>query len=359
MSKHDIHELVKALKELYSEKEKVPTRGEFEAHYPGAHYRMSKIEGGFTALLEKAGLPTYDMRRAVKEGQDEGRQTKWRYVPAKVDPNVLKNAITLNLKHLFKKAGNPPFLRMIAMPDTHLEHADRAALNCFVKYVIHAQPDIFKILGDFLNAGGLSHWDSDSFDPKRVVPECLSGREFLWNLRRKLKKTSTWIYLEGNHEDWINQFLVYGANPQLFDGLEKLGLDINLVKLLELDKLGFEFFKVNQIIRIGKAAFTHGLYTGDAHAKKHLIKVKGSIYYGHCHDGQSYEDTSMDGPVESQSFRCLCDLNPKFLKGRLNNWAHGFGEFFFFPDGSYTKVLHQIIDGRMVHNGRLFDGNIA
>lgn len=356
VGKLESHELVSAIKELASELKKVPTRAEFEEHFPGAHYRMGKF-GGYSVLLQAAGLSTYDARRAMKAGSDEGKQTKWKYSPARVDPNVLKNAVTLNLKHLFKKAQNPKTLKVVCMPDTHLKNADAAALECFVKYVTWAQPDVLMIMGDFLDAGGLSHWDSDSFEAKRIVPECLQGRAFLTRLKKLLHKTTTWIYLEGNHEDWINQFLVHGANPQLFDGLEELGMNVNLVKLLTLDELGFEFFKVNQIVRIGKAGFTHGLYTGDAHAKKHLSKVKGTIFYGHLHDGQSYEDTSMDGPVEAQSFRCLCDLNPKFLKGRLNNWSHGFGELEFFPDGSFTKVLRQIVDGKTTANGRVFDGN--
>jgi hypothetical protein len=341
VSKHDI---LQDLKRVALELNKTPTAFEYQNLGKFSDRQIRTHFGGYSAAFIAAGL----------QGIQEAKQSKWKYVPTKIDPNLLKNVIRLNLKDLFKRAGDPESLKMLCMPDTHLKYADRAALNCFYDYLQFYKPDIFMIMGDFLDAAGLSHWDSDSFEPKRIVPECLLARKELAHIQSLAPNTSTWIYLEGNHEDWINQFLVYGANPQLFDGLEQLGLEINLRKLLNLDEMGFQLFKVNQIIRIGLAGFSHGLYTGDTHAKKHLGKVKSTIFYGHCHDGQSYEDTSIEGMVEAQSFRCLCDLNPKYLKNRLNNWSNGFGQLEFFRDGSYSKVLHSINQGRMSFNGRIF-----
>ena len=359
----DAHDLVIALKEMYRELGRMPTRAEFEARTVGGNYKIRKLFGNWDKLVSSAGLPTYDERRSGHKlnhvanlDTPPGKRAKFKYEPAKVDPNAFQNALVINLKELFGRAGNPPFLSMIAIPDVHVEHMDRRAVNCAIELITRRQPDLLLFFGDFLNAGGLSHWPGDSLHEKRIVPEIKRGRELLARFRAASQKIVWAGFLEGNHEDWIRQFMCSGVNPQLFDGLPDLGFDISTASLLNLKELGFQFFKVNQIIRIGKAAFTHGMYTGDNHPKQHLIKAKGTIFYGHCHDDKSYIDTSMDGAVEAQSSACLCDLNPSFLRGRLNNWRHGVMEFCIFPNGDFIKTMHHISKGRIVINGKLFQG---
>ncbi len=260
----------------------------------------------------------------------------------------------LNLDKEFAARGNPEFLKMIVMPDYHEEYKDDYAFNCFLEYLVWLRPDLWLNLGDFLNAGGLSHWGNDSLEPMRIVPEVLKARETLGLISGLLGPNATKIMLTGNHEDWVEQFLRSGNNPQLFHGLDQLGLQINLTTLLDLDKYGIQLIPLNHILRIGKANFIHGFFTGDAHAKAHLSKLKANIYYGHLHDMQRYQDMSLEGTVEAHSLGCLCNLTPKFLRGLPNRWTHGCGEFIIFPDGSYLFTPHRIVNGRMYHQGKLF-----
>jgi hypothetical protein len=142
--------------------------------------------------------------------------------------------------------------------------------------------------------------------------------------------------------------------PEFFDGLDELDLMPDLTRLLELDKRNIQLFPVNHFLKIGKAYFTHGLYTGRNHPVAHLTAVKGNIYYGHVHDTASAIQPGIEGLTEAASLGCLCRLDAKFMKGKPTNWVHAFGIFEFFPDGTYTFFCPKIIRGKLSVNGKVF-----
>lgn len=346
------HEIRSDLLDVANKLHRTPSRDDYLEHGKYSRRDIDIAFGGFTILVQACGL-TPNGARDPNPGARE-KNKKFTYIPAKPAPDIFSNYIDIGLTALFQKFGNPEFLKMMAWPDVHVEHKDDYAVNCALEIANHAKPDIFLDLGDFLNAGGLSHWPSDTLAERRIVPECERGRELLGIIRGIIGDKSEFFFIEGNHEDWIRQFIVSGVNPQLFDGLERLGLEISLPKLLGFDKFNIIHFPLNKLVKIGNAAFTHGLYTGDNHPKQHLVKAKFTTYYGHTHDGKAYEDTSIFGPVRAQSLFCLCDLNPTFLKGRLNNWSHGVAEFLLFPDGTHLFTPIQIVNGRASYGGKLF-----
>ena len=133
-----------------------------------------------------------------------------------------------------------------------------------------------------------------------------------------------------------------------------MAIEISIKSLLGLPKFGYDLFPLNEIVQIGKAHFTHGLYIATHHAKSHLDKLKVNIFYGHLHDTQETNQTSMDGNIEASSLGCLARLDAKFLKGKPNNWVHAHGVFEFFPDGSFNWYKVKILNGRSTFNGRVF-----
>lgn len=241
---------------------------------------------------------------------------------------------------------------------THVPYQDEPALSSMLKFFEYYRPDAHMIMGDFCDMEGISHWPSSELKPRRLVPELLEAKALIKRIVDSTVDCTTRIYLTGNHEDWLDQACT-AQMPQLFDGLPQLGVELTLSKLLDLEGFEYQLYPLNHIVRIGKAGFTHGLYTGGSHAKKHLSVLKTNIYYGHLHDTQSHNETSIDGPMEAHSLGCLAKLDAKFLKGKPNNWVHSFGVFEFFPDGSYTFMCPKIINGKMSYNGIIFDGNKA
>lgn len=310
--------------------------------------------GGLPAILDNENIMVDESKR-LEPKQEAGLVRKYQSLCAKKEQIQGFFRHEIDLDELFKRAGNPKVLKLSAQPDTHVKFRDHAAVNCYLKFLEYYQPDVHLILGDFADCEGLSHWPSSDMEPRRIVPEMKEARALLGEIVKATPKCSTRIMTQGNHEAWIDQAL--GKMPELFDGLADLGLDITVEKLLGLQTFGYEMFPLNHLVKIGHAHFTHGIYTGGNHSKKHLDVFKANLFFGHMHDTQSHNQTSVQGPMDAQSLGCLCRLDAKFLRGRPNNWSHAHGIFEFFPDGTFTYMVPKIINGRMSFNGQVFDGN--
>lgn len=357
----DEHELVSALKALALELGKIPTRREFTTRHRGADYSLTRTFGTYIALVKAAGMETHNgkLDRTIESPfnakSPQALLREYKALCSRREQIQGFFRTVLDLKDLFERAGNPPVLKLLAQGDTHAKFVDRAAFNAYKKFASYYCPDIHLIMGDFVDCEGLSHWPPDDLEPRRIVPEMKIGRALLQETVESTPTCSTRLFLEGNHERWIEQ--AFTKMPELFDGLAELDIEINVKTLLGLSSFGYEFFPLNELLQIGGAHFTHGLYTGKHHAAKHLDTFKTNIYYGHLHDTQEHNQTGIDGHVEASCLGCLCRKDAKFLKGKPNNWVHTAPVFEFFPDGSYNHYKPRIFNGRMAFNGMVFDGN--
>jgi hypothetical protein len=330
------------LKRVASEIGQAPTRAQYEELGKFTRHQVERAFGLWGEAI-----------KAVFGGKDNlAKARKFKYKESKLENWTIHE---LDLERIFKDAGNPETIKLIAQPDTHAAHVDERAFACFLSFLEYYKPNVLVNLGDFVDGEGITHWPANDFKPKRLMPEIGKARELLSAIQAHTPHTSTRIFLNGNHEDWLRQALV-AKLPELYDGIEEYGLLPTVEGLLDLAGFGYESVPLNHFLKVGKAYFTHGLYTGSSHAKKHLDAIKRNVYYGHLHDTQSYNTVSIDGPLEAASLGCLCTLDAAFLKGRPNNWVHAFGVFEFFPDGSYTFLCPKIINGQMSFNGKVFKG---
>ena len=261
----------------------------------------------------------------------------------------------MDLRQLFDRHGNPEILRITAQPDTHMKNRDHRAVAAMLDFVEWFNPHLHIIGGDLLDAEGISHWPQNGLEPRSFIPEVVEAREFLDALKSKTGASGDILYIEGNHEDWIRQAMAQKM-PEFFFGLEELGLMPDLSSLLDLESRGIPLIPVNQILKIGKLHFTHGLFTGPSAPKKHLNLIKGNIYYFHTHDVLTHHEPSMNGMIEAASLGCLCRLDAPFLKGRPNNWVHAFGVFEVRQDGSFSFYCPKIFDGQFSFAGKVFKG---
>lgn len=347
----DSHSLICALKDLAIKLGRIPTRDEFRKEIKNSGRLIDKFFGSWSMFIIASGLS-----KVVKVTPDEVLQKKYKSLCSKREQiqGFFRNVLDIN--ELFDRAGNPEVLKVSAQPDTHVKFRSIPAVNAYLKFLKWYQPHVHIIMGDFIDCEGISHWPADTLEPRRLIPEIKEARVLLEEIVQATYDCSTRIYLSGNHEKWIDQAFV--RMPELFDGLADLGLEITIQKLLGLEKFGYNFFPLNELVQIGNAHFTHGIYTGDSHAKAHLNAFKGAnIFYGHLHDKQCYNSTSITGPLVAQSLACLCRLDAKFLKGRPNNWENGHGVFEFFRNGNFTYSVPIITDGKFSYAGVVFDGN--
>jgi hypothetical protein len=211
-------------------------------------------------------------------------------------------------------------MRIIYLPDAHLEH-DRPFHPSYLiarQVVRDVKPDLLIIGGDMAEMGCFSYWNKLKpriMENKRYAKDVTIVRQELTWLRTQCNKM---VYLEGNHEDWINQHL--DANPQL-EGLVDYPRDVGVYDL------GIEWVKVNNVYEVGDINFIHGWYHNMYHAKKHVEDMGSHVIYGHVHDHQVYIKPikAKRSPHIAMSMGCLCDLNPHFLRGKPNRWINGFG----------------------------------
>jgi hypothetical protein len=353
--KQDAQSLILQFQKLKIELGRIPTSAEFSGSFVGSRDSLRKNFGTYEKLVVAAGFNNLEL--TVDEINNREKLDRQFKKICSTRTHIQGFHIEeLSLPELFQRAGNPEVLKMIGQPDTHLKFVDVAAYHCFKKFMKWYKPDVDMIFGDYLDCEGISHWPSEDLEPRRLVPEIALGRKDLAHRNSLTPATSTRVYLEGNHCAWIQRS--FSQMPQFFDGIENLGYDFSLRGLLNLDSLGYNLYPLNTLVKIGNAHFTHGMFTGNNHAKKHMSTFKANIYYGHLHDNQTYNETSIYGNLEAASIGCLARLDAKFLKGRANNWVHGFGIWEFFPSGEFTRVFVPIFGGRCSYSGIVFDGNI-
>lgn len=262
---------------------------------------------------------------------------------------------------LFKNAGlkKDEVFRMLVMPDTHVPEHDPAAVEAFMQFGEWYKPHGLINLGDFMEMDAVSHWPAKDLRPRRLVPHVKRAQEILQEIDNRFGKQLIFKYfLIGNHEDWLDQYLIAKA-PEIFDGINELGMEFSIAKLLDLEeKFNYNIIPLNEILSIGDHChFIHGYYTNRYHANKHLDVFGVNIYYGHLHDVQSMSTVSVKGVHEAMSLGCLRDLNAPFLKGVPNNWSHAFGIFEFCQNGEFTRYVPIIVEGKFSFAGQVFNGN--
>ena len=82
-----------------------------------------------------------------------------------------------------------------------------------------------------------------------------------------------------------------------------------------------------------------------------------NIFYGHTHDRELTSKVALgrDDTKVGESLGCLCRYDASYLRGRPNKWQQAFGEFFFFPNGMFTRHITEIFDHSFIDaNGKVW-----
>lgn len=310
--------------------------------------------GGFTNLrsLEFPAPATSSEYAIIPQSR---RKNQPKYRPAKLENFTVHET---NIRELFRlaKLKDTDILRVVVQPDTHCPEHDVAAVDAFCQFLSHYKPHGLINIGDFLENESVSHWEPKTSKPRRLVPEILKAREVLVQIDKAAGPQCVYKrFLIGNHEDWLEQALVNRVS-EIYDDIDQLDIDLTVKKMLGLQDLGYRVIPLNEILQLGELHFIHGYYTNLHHAKKHLDVFGVNLMYGHLHDVQSHSGVSVRGVHEAISLGCLRSLNAMFMKGKPNNWSHAFGIVEYRIDGSYTRYVPVMINGKFSFGGKLFAG---
>jgi len=249
---------------------------------------------------------------------------------------------------------------VIVLPDFQLPYSDKKAVKLVLDYMSGIFIDEVIILGDFLDMFVLSTFSEGKpgqINEKQLQAEFDAGNENLDMIERACRaknKKCRITLLEGNHE---YRTVKYAERyPYLKD---TLSVTRNL-KLKERDIKYVLCYANGAVYNIGNAYFTHGLYTGGNHAKKHVEAFGVNIFYGHTHDvcSQSKVLWGKNKTIVGQSMGCLCDYEQSYIKGNPTNWQQAFGIFYFLPNGQFTYYVPRIFHHRFVDpTGKIWDAN--
>ena len=157
------------------------------------------------------------------------------------------------------------------------------------------------------------------------------------------------VYLIGNHEDWVNQYI--DKNPEV-EGLIEVEKHIKVQK----KKVDLIFVPLNEFYKLGKLYLTHGLYTNKYHSAKTIDATGKSVLYGHTHDISMHSKMGLikDEKHIAASIGCLCNLSPSFMKNRPHNWMHGVAMVDLQQGGNFTMNVVPIYSGKASVFGKLY-----
>jgi len=244
---------------------------------------------------------------------------------------------------------------VVILPDIHYPEHSKVSLDLVKKFIKDVQPDEIVYQGDNMDMGVISHWNKDK---KRVVElkrlqQDYDGfiKDVLDPIEKLVNKRTKFVWLNGNHEDWVNQYL--DKNPEM-EGM------IEPEVCLSLEKRNYTIVPYNNVYKLGKLNIIHGYYHSKYHAAKTLDVFEESICYGHMHSPQMHSKVK---PMDSSDFHasyglpCLCELAPDYMHSRPNSWINGFGVVYMDTDGSFNLYPIIIIDNKFIFNGKQYESN--
>jgi hypothetical protein len=249
--------------------------------------------------------------------------------------------------------------RYIVTPDKHFPLHDEAAINCLVKAIEIVKPTGYVDLGDVGEWGGASHWQwkrkkrpaleyQIPFIEQDIV-DVNKGMDIIDEALDKVNCKEKHM-IEGNHDDWLNQFVQ--EHPYL--------KEYRFKECVKLKERNYKFHAIGKFLKIGKLHLYHGHhFAGIHHTRNHLIRLGVNLMYGHHHDIQQSSMTHMDGQKSAWSLGCLKDMSPEknnWLGNRQHNWSHAFSIVDYYERGRFTVHIIQIINGKTSLWGELIDG---
>lgn len=258
--------------------------------------------------------------------------------------------------------------KFLAMFDTHYgRHRERpgsrplpihnqAQIDAVLAFASDFKPDTFILGGDIVDCGPISHWNARkklSMEGLRLKDDFEDCRRNLMHpLERLLPSKTKKVFIHGNHENWIDQFV------EEHSGLAGM---VSVESELGLDESAWTVVQQGDHFELGKMLIMHGdtLGAGEYVAKKAVIDYETSVRFGHVHTHQVYTKTSRADASEIKTgiaVPCLCTRRPGYGKGAPNRWIQGFLWGYINDDGTFNDYVTVIVKDRFVLNGKTYKG---
>jgi hypothetical protein len=238
----------------------------------------------------------------------------------------------------------------VSFGDVHGMMMDRAAVNAMLKDLRKLNPSEIVIGGDLLECGG---WLA-KHQPIGFVALCdYSYQEdvnaanwFLDQLHANAPRAEI-HYLEGNHEDRVERWIVDQTMANGRDSAFLLDL-ASPRTLLRLAERNISYYRRSEIygeglprgwIKRGKMYFTHSLTYSRNAARDAALKTAGNVTYfcTHREDTASIVFPSV-GLVKAFNPGCLCQMQPVWKHSDPTTWSQGYAVDFIAKSGNFQRI---------------------
>lgn len=245
-------------------------------------------------------------------------------------------------------------ITVLAMPDAHTEPGQSLwRFAAAGRTLVERRPDYLFIMGDFLNMGAMSHWDSKKprvMEGKRYKAEIAVGNRALDQLLAPLQDLHDWqkrnkkkrydpklVFFMGNHEDWTDRWLSH--NP-IMEGY------LDIVKDLFLEERGFTIVPYKEDFVLEGVHFMHAPINGTGKAvsgenaiKKAATITNESLVFAHLHRAESLNNTRLGNEdiFHVLSIGCFFEHNMDYDKGSSDKKWRGLHFLTIFKPGRFDK----------------------
>jgi metallophosphoesterase superfamily enzyme len=228
--------------------------------------------------------------------------------------------------------------KFVAVGDNHGDMIDVDVAQQFYKFLrwfSKGNDDIEIVhVGDNFDFRSIRRGAGRKEEDESLVADVKAGKEFI----SRVKPT---IFLNGNHDDRLDQIIEGSTNGMLRDYCIDLKQDIyNHLKKNGCKKI-YDYHAEDGVHRLGKVAFVHGYTCGVRAVEEHAIhyaEPEGAVIMGHLHSIQQINARKHRGAV-GFSGGCLCQKKAmSYAKNRLATSKWGSGWTYGFTQGKDWKV---------------------
>jgi hypothetical protein len=245
----------------------------------------------------------------------------------------------------------------VAFGDMHGMRMDRLAVNALLADIERIAPDEIVIGGDMLECGGwlakhhaLGYVANCDYSYQEDIA-ATSG--FLDELQKCAPRAKV-IYLEGNHEDRVERWIVDETLGHQRDAAFLHAL-ASPARLLRLEERGIKYIRRSDKtdpslpygwIKLGKMHYTHELSGGKTAAGRAVAMTAGNVTAFHTHQESSATLNLVAVGICKAFFPgCLCDLQPVWQHSDPDNWTHGYCLDVVAASGNFQHIQVPIWNG--------------
>jgi hypothetical protein len=254
-------------------------------------------------------------------------------------------------------AAKGDLVRVIAN-DVHGSMMDRPAVDAFLADLRRWNPDEIVLNGDIVECGGflaahhtLGYVAQTSYS---YQDDIAAANWFLDEVQKAAPKAEI-HYLEGNHEDRVERWVVDQTMRHQRDS-EFLRELIAPNALLKLEQRGINFYRrsVEYVpglppgwIKLGKIFFVHELSGSKNAARDSVTRTAGNVVYAHTHREDSASVVLPGvGLVKAWNPGCLCQRQPLWRHSDPTGWSHGYAVQIVAKSGEFLHLTIPIWEGR-------------